>query len=158
VRGVTQAGEFSVTYTVSGGSISASPPPTIGGYPASIDGTKITAIGDDNPAKGLVIDVIDMTDGSYSGTIFIKNGKALELGDEVGRLTAPLEGPLKILEDNYQDIMDSIDKKIAFEERRLTQLERTLRNRFATLESVLGTYDQLSSMLGSQINSLPKNS
>jgi flagellar hook-associated protein 2 len=158
VRGVTQAGEFSVTYTVSGGSISASPPPTIGGYPASIDGTKITAIGDDNPAKGLVIDVMDMTDGSYSGTIFVKNGKALELGDEVGRLTAPLEGPLKILEDNYQDIIDSIDAKIAYEEKRLTLLESTLRTRFANLEATLGTYDQLSSMLGSQINSLPKNS
>lgn len=156
VRGVTQAGEFSVTYTISGGSISSTPPPTIGGYPATIDGTKITAVGDDNPAKGLVIDVMDMTDGSYSGTVFVKNGKALELADEIKRLTAPLEGPLNILKDNYQDIMDSIDKKIAYEERRLAQMERTLRNRFASLESVLGTYDQLSTMLDSQIKSLPK--
>lgn len=155
VRGITKAGEYAVSYTISGGAVSTSPPPTIGGYPASVSGTKLTAIGDDNPAKGLVIEVMDTTDGSYSGTVFIKNGKALELADEIKRLTAPLEGPLKILEDNYQDIMDSIDKKIAYEERRLSQLERTLRYRFAKLESVLGTYDKLSSSLSAQINSLP---
>ncbi len=155
IQGITKGGEYAVTYTISGGAISASPPPTIGGFPATISGTKLTATGDDNPAKGLVIEVIDTTDGTYTGTVFVKNGKALELADEIKRLTAPLEGPLKILEDNYQDIMDNIDKKIAYEERRLSQLERTLRSRFAKLEAVLGTYDKLSASLSSQINSLP---
>jgi len=155
VRGITQGGEFAVNYTISGGSITSSPPPTINGYPASISGNRITATGDSNPAKGLVIEVMDLTNGTYSGTVLVRTGKAVELGNEIGRLTAPLEGPLKILEDNYQDIMDSIDKKIAYEERRLAQLERSLRNRFANLEAVLGTYDKLSSMLSSQINSLP---
>jgi hypothetical protein len=45
--------------------------------------------------------------------------------------------------------MDSIDEKIAYESRRLTLLESNLRQRFANLEAVLGTYDNIATQLES---------
>lgn len=152
IKGVTQAGEYSVSYTVgaSGDITSAS----INGYPASIDGTKIVAKGDGNAARGLSLEIINLTAGSYSGTVQIKSGKTQELIDELKRLTDSTTGTLEVLKDNYQDIMDSIDDKIAYEERRLALLEKTLRLRFAKLEAVLGNYNNISTQISSQISSL----
>lgn len=73
-------------------------------------------------------------------------------------MTAKETGTLEILKDNYQDIMDSIDDKIAYEKRRLELLERNLRLRFANLEAVLGTYDNIATQLNSQIQSLAGSS
>ncbi|NCC05740.1 MAG: hypothetical protein EOM37_17260 [Proteobacteria bacterium] len=152
IKGVTQAGEYSVSYTVdAGGNISSA---SINGYPASIDGTKLVAMGDGNAARGLSIEVINLTAGSYSGTVQIKSGKTQELIDELKRLTDSTTGTLEVLKDNYQDIMDSIDDKIAYEERRLTLMEKNLRLRFAKLEAVLGTYNNISTQISSQISSL----
>lgn len=152
IKGVTLAGEYSVSYSVdAGGNISAA---SINGYPASIDGTKIVAQGDGNAARGLSIEVINLTAGSYSGTVQIKSGKTQELIDELKRLTDSTTGTLEVLKDNYQDIMDSIDDKIAYEERRLALLEKNLRLRFAKLEAVLGTYNNISTQISSQISSL----
>ena len=156
IKGITGAGEYAVKYTVdaSGKITSAS----INGYEASIDGTKIVAKGDGNPARGLALDIINLTAGSYSGSVQIKSGKTEELIQEIKLLTAPQTGTLEILKDNYQDIMDSIDDKIAYEERRLELLEKNLRLRFANLEAVLGNYDNISTQLSSQIKSLSSSS
>ncbi|GAB1411166.1 hypothetical protein MASR1M90_23200 [Desulfovibrionales bacterium] len=158
VRGVTKAGNFDISYTISGGVIAASPPPTINGYTANIDGNKLVAIGGENAARGLAIEIINTIDGTYSGQVQLKSGKTEELSQEIKKLTDSESGTLEILKDNYQDIMDSIDEKLAYEERRLTLLERTMRMRFANLESVLGTYDNISKQLKSQIAGLPKSS
>lgn len=69
-----------------------------------------------------------------------------------------MTGTLDILKDNYQDIMDSIDEKIAYEERRLTLLESNLRLKFANLEALLGTYESIQTQLESQIKSLSGSS
>jgi flagellar hook-associated protein 2 len=73
-------------------------------------------------------------------------------------LTDSTTGTLEVLKDNYQDIMDSIDDKIAYEERRLALMEKNLRLRFANLEAILGTYDNISTQLSSQISSLSSKS
>lgn len=88
----------------------------------------------------------------------IKSGKTEELIQEIKKLTDPLSGTLEILKDNYQDIMDSIDEKIAYEERRLALLEKNLRLRFANLEAVLGNYNNISTQISSQIKSLSGSS
>ena len=156
LEGITGAGDFSVSYTVgAGGNITSA---NINGYAAGIDGNKIVATGDGNSAKGLALEIMNLTAGTYSGQVQIKSGKAAELSQEIKKLTDPLTGTLEILKDNYQDIMDSIDDKIAYEERRLELMERTLRLRFANLEAVLGTYDSISTQLSSQIKSLPGSS
>jgi flagellar hook-associated protein 2 len=156
IKGVTAAGEYAVSYTVdAGGNITTA---SINGYPASIDGTKIVATGDGNAARGLALEVINFTAGTYSGAAQIKAGKTEQLIQEITILTARQTGTLEILKDNYQDIMDSIDNKIDYEKRRLERLERTLRLRFANLESILGYYDSISTQIGSQIKSLPGSS
>ena len=156
LKGITGAGDFAISYTVDvAGAITSA---SINGYAANIDGNTIVAAGDGNIARGLAVAVINLTAGSYSGQVQIKSGKAEELSQEIKKLTDPLAGTLEILKDNYQDIMDSIDDKIAYEERRLTLLERTLRLRFANLEAVLGNYDNISTQLSSQIKSLPGSS
>ena len=156
IKGVTAAGEYSVSYSVDAfGNIVS---PFINGYPASIDGTKIVAMGAENPARGLSLEIINLTEGSYSGAVQIKSGKTAELSQEIKRLLDPASGTLEILKDNYQDIMDSIDNKIDYEKRRLERLERTLRLRFANLEAILGYYDNISTQISSQIKSLPGSS
>lgn len=154
IQGVTRPGDFDISYTISGGVIAAVPPPTINGQPANIDGNKLVAAGGGNLARGLSIEVVRLVDGSYSGQAHLKAGKAEELSQELKKLTDPLAGPLEILKDNYQDIMDAIDSKIAYEERRLNLLEKTMRQRFANLEALLGRYDKISSQLKSQIGGL----
>lgn len=156
IKGVTNAGEYAISYTVDalGKIVSAN----INGFAASIDGNKIVAVGGDNPARGLALEVMNLTAGSYSGQVQIKSGKTEELAQEIKKLTDPQSGTLEILKDNYQDIMDSIDDKIAYEERRLELLEKNLRLRFARLEALLGTYDNISTQLSSQIKGLSSSS
>ena len=156
IKSVTSPGEYAISYTVDalGKIVSAS----INGSTASIDGNKIVAVGGDNPARGLALEVINLTAGSYSGQVQIKSGKTEELAQEIKKLTDPQSGTLEILKDNYQDIMDSIDDKIAYEERRLELLEKNLRLRFARLEALLGTYDNISTQLSSQIKGLSSSS
>jgi flagellar hook-associated protein 2 len=156
IDGVTGAGDFAVSYTVdAGGNITSA---QINGYAATIDGNILVAAGGDNIARGLALEVMNLSAGTYSGQVQLKSGKASELSQEIKKLTDPLTGTLEILKDNYQDIMDSIDDKIAYEERRLELMERNLRSRFATLEATLGTYDSIATQLDSQIKSLSGSS
>jgi len=153
IQGTTEAGEYEVAYTMDGaGNITAA---TINGHTASIDnGTKEITGAAGNPEAGLAIKVQDLTAGDHTGTVRIKLGKAAEMVESLKDLTSSTDGPLKILEDNYQDIMDSIDEKIDYEERRLERMERDLRNKYARLEALLGQYDNLQSSMNSQIAQL----
>ena len=155
IRGVTAAGEYAISYTVSGGAVTSA---TINGYPAGIDGNKITAVGSSNAARGLALEVVNLTAGTVNGKVQIKSGKIEELSAKVQQMTDSNNGTLEILKNNYQDIMDAIDDKIAYEETRFTLKEQNLRRKFANLESVLGTYDSISTQLSSQIKSLSSSS
>jgi flagellar hook-associated protein 2 len=152
IDGVTEAGVYDVEYTVAGGSITSA---TINGHAAGIDGDQITGASGYEEA-GLTILVQNLTDGSYTGEVRLKQGKAGELADSLADLTSSSSGPLHILEENYQDIMDNIDEKIDYEEKRIERMERDLRNRFANLEATLGYYNQLQMSLNSQIGQLPE--
>jgi len=151
IRGVTKAGEYAISYTVSGGAITSA---TINGYPAGIDGNKITAVGSNNAARGLALEVVNLANGTVNGKVQIKSGKIEELSQKVQQMTDSNNGTLEILKDNYKDIMDAIDDKITYEEARFTLKEKNLRRKFANLESVLGTYNSISTQLTSQIKSL----
>ena len=155
IDGVTKGGEYDVKYTVSGGTIINA---TINGNPASYSGNgEITGMSG-KPEAGMVIKVDNLTDGEYTGKVFLKYGKIPELTDALRDLTDSSSGPLKILEENYDDITDSIDRKIEFEQRRITRMERDLRARFARLETLLGYYDQLGVSIRSQLGQLSADS
>lgn len=150
VEGTTEAGIYEVEVTVSGGAVTSA---TINGNAATISGWEITGAAG-TPEAGMVIQVDNHADGNYSADISLKLGKIPQLVDELERLTSSTDGPLKILKDNYNDIMDQIDEKIASEAVRLEKKERILKNKFARLEALLGQYEQINTQLSSSISQL----
>ncbi|MBG0790757.1 MAG: flagellar filament capping protein FliD [Desulfovibrionaceae bacterium] len=131
---------------------------TINGEEASISGWEITAASGD--ALGMAIRLNNTGAGTYSGKVTVKVGKATEMIDELSALTKPFNeftyegGPLAVLQNNYNDIMDSIDSKIAFEESRIEKMETNLRLKFARLDALLGQYDLQQGQLASALEQL----
>ncbi len=153
IQGVTDAGEFRVRVTVNGAG-TAITSATINGHAASISGWEITGAAG-QPEAGLAIRLDNRTAGStQEGTVAIKLGKAGELIDELKELTNSSTGPLHILEENYTDITDSIDDKIAYEERRISNMQAFLKQKFARLDALLGTYDQKTQQLAAAIKQM----
>lgn len=155
VKGVTKAGVYDVTYDVdaSGNIINA----YVGGQRANVDNVnkQITAMEGD--ARGLALQIDNLAAGSYSSRMRIKEGKLSGLSDQLKDMLGE-EGALKILEDNYQEIMDDIQDKIDKEVTRVTQWEQRERLRFSRLEATLARYDALNKSVESQIKSLSSSS
>ncbi len=153
VTGLTKGGSYDVEYTVSGGQITSA---FIDGKAATIDNTEGFITSTQGDSIGLVVKINDFpNDGSGSGQVTVKQGKAGEMVDLLGDLTNGESGPLNILEENYEDIIDNIDKKIEFEESRLAKRSQMLREKYARLEALLGEYDGISQSIAGQINQLP---
>ncbi len=155
IQGTTKGGTYAVSYSLSGGVVTGA---TIGGYPARFDSETGQITATTGPATGLAIQLNTFDNGTYSGSVSLKVGKVTELINELNRLTDTREGTLNILEDNYRDIIENIQKKIEFEERRLKNNERNLRDRFARLEATLSNYNGIQGMLQNQIKQLPSGS
>ncbi|MDY7001011.1 MAG: flagellar filament capping protein FliD, partial [Thermodesulfobacteriota bacterium] len=155
VDGITKAGEYSVAYQVDAAGDIVAGSAYINGHAASIDNTtkQITGTYGYDEA-GIVVQVVDTAVGSYSGNVRLKQGKAGEMAELLQDLTSASTGPLHILEDNYQEIMDNIDEKIDDEWVRLERMERDLRNKYARLEALLGTYEGISDNLENQLTQL----
>lgn len=150
VDGMTQAGSYEIAYTVSGGVLTSA---TINGEEALVSGWEITgAYG--TSAAGMAVRVEDRSDGSHTAEVGVKEGKIPELIAYLEEITDEETGTLSIIDDNYQDIMDNLDTKIAWEEARLELKEQTLTERYARLEEALSTYSQLQSQLESSIAQL----
>lgn len=155
VKGTTQAGSYDVRFSISGGVVQSGA--TIGGYPADYDKATKELTAKDGPAKGMAIRITDFSDTTdYKGTVRIKLGKVGQMVETLGEMTNKNDGTLKVLEDNYQDIIDGIDKKIDREERRLSSMEKTLKMKWARLETTLGKYNSILTQLQSQISQLTK--
>lgn len=155
VKGVTKAGIYDVTYDVdASGNITNA---YVGGQRANVDNVnkQITAM--DGDARGLALQIDNLAAGSYSSRMRIKEGKLSGLSDQLKDMLGE-DGALKILEDNYQEIMDDIQKKIDKEVDRVTQWETRERLRFSRLEATLARYDALGKSVESQIKSLSSSS
>lgn len=152
ITGMTEAGTYEVEYTTdAGGNITSA---TIGGYTASVSGTSITGPAD-TPVAGLSLTAVNLTPSStINGEVRLKLGKAGEMVEKLEELTSSVDGPLHILQDNYQDIIDNINKKISYEEDRIARTETTLRLRFARLEATLARYEQMKTSLENQVKGL----
>ncbi|MFW5837069.1 MAG: flagellar filament capping protein FliD, partial [Desulfovibrionaceae bacterium] len=147
VSGITEAGTYTVEYTSDGTQITSA---TIDGHAANVDGWTITGASG-HPEAGLSVTVTDHASGTRSGDVSLKLGKTGELTDALKQMTNSTDGPIFILEDNYEDIIDNIDKKIEREESRLDRMEQRLREKFARLESLLGYYNSLGAEISSQM-------
>ena len=67
-------------------------------------------------------------------------------------------GALMVLKNNYQSIMENIDKKISQEQTRLDLWETRQKTYFANLETLLKQYNTQQEQLTSQIESLASTS
>ena len=149
IDSVTPPGKHSVEYTISGGAITSA---TIDGKEAEIDGW--TILGTDSTSTGLFISVGDHSDGNYSGTARVKQGKIGEISDALDAMSDEDTGTLSILIDNYEESVTSLDNQIYNEEKRLDTLETSLTRKYAALDATLSTYENLSAMLTSQLAQL----
>lgn len=149
ISGTTKAGEYAVSYRIENGEIVEA---YINGNAASISGWTLTgASGEDE--SGLAINVDNTADGTYSGTVYLKQGKVEQLIDSLADMTSS-EGTLQIMEDSYQDVLDQLAESISKEEERLDLVESRLRTRYSNLETLLTSYDNLSSTIDSLLSSL----
>lgn len=153
ISGTTQCGTYDVSYTTdASGKITGA---TINGHPATWHSNSNLITGAHGyDEAGLVIKAIDVTAGTHTGTVSLKQGKTGELVDLLGELTDSTDGPLHILDENYDDITAMIDDKIAFEQRRIATYASNLRKRFAKVDSLLSTYNQMQTQLTSSIDQL----
>lgn len=155
IQGTTEPGTYQVEYTTdAGGNITSA---TIDGLAASVSGTSIT--GQSGPVAGLALTAVNLTPSStFSGEIRLKLGKAGEMVEKLEDLTNSVSGPLHILQDNYQTIIDNINEKISYEEDRIARTETNLRLRFARLEATLSYYDNMMTSLENQTKQLSTSS
>ncbi|MHC1791462.1 flagellar filament capping protein FliD [Solidesulfovibrio sp.] len=153
IKNTTQCGSYELSYTTdAGGKITSA---TINGRAAVFHSNSNLITGQyGNPEAGMVIRAIDTTAGTHSGTVALKLGKTGELSNLLGELTDSKEGPLHILDDNYDDITAMIDDKIAFEQRRISHYASSLRKKFSLVDSMLSVYDKMQNQLDSQIAQL----
>jgi flagellar hook-associated protein 2 len=153
ISGTTQCGTYDVSYTTdASGKITGA---TINGHPATWHSNSNLITGAHGyDEAGLVIKAIDVTAGTHTGTVSLKQGKTGELVDLLGELTDNTDGPLHILDENYDDITAMIDDKIAFEQRRIATYASNLRKRFSKVDSLLSTYNQMQTQLTSSIDQL----
>ncbi|TIH15809.1 flagellar hook-associated protein [Marinifilum sp. JC120] len=149
IKGVTKPGSHEVSYTVSGGKITSA---TINGKAARIAGWEITA--DDMAGLGMALRVDNRADGTYSGTAGIKTGKTIEMVETLKDMTNSKTGILNIISENYTGIIKNIDKKLDYEKNRLERLEKTLKAKYARLDTVLSKYGGKLKMLQGQIAKL----
>jgi flagellar hook-associated protein 2 len=147
--GITQPGIYNVTATVSGGVITGG---TINGHAATISGDTLTGqSGYDE--YGLAVK-INLADGTYNGTVRLQIGKNGQMSEKLEDLLSTSSGPINILINNYQDIIDGIDAKIEAETRRIEAVQNRLREQFARVDSILSTLNQQSQYLSTQLEKL----
>lgn len=88
-------------------------------------------------------------------TLAVKQGKAISFDEELTRLFDDDTGLTKILEKNYETIIENIDRRIEREESRVLQVKKRLELKFANLEVNLSNWNSQMESLQSQISSLP---
>lgn len=163
VDNITKPGTYDVSYTTdSSGSITSA---YINGKEAVIDMANrqialYSHTGADD-AAGIVLDIYNFTpDMTIEGTVSVRQGKINELLGMLGGSDGILgeNGTLKILENNYDTIINNINEKIQKEDTRLQKWLRTTRLRFSRLETVLANYQNLQTSIESQIAQLNSSS
>jgi len=155
IDGITEAGTYEIRFTA------GSPPTgqmrlkgTTDWHNATWDNTAQTLTGSDGyPEAGLVVKITD-TSISFTGEVDLMRGIAGDLKYELDLLTDSDEGPLAILEKNYNDIIDSAEDKIAYEEKRIALYEQRLKERYARLEATLTELNNQMSYMEARLNQL----
>ena len=180
ISGITKGGSYDVDYAVdASGNITKV---TVGGVEATRDTSQpgyyySVASGD---ARGLSLQIDNLTPGDHSGQIRIKEGLVQTVSTFLkGELTftdvnvtatgtaqqnadaialKSQNGALMVLKNNYQSIMTNIDKKITDEQTRLDLWETRQKKTFANLETLLKLYNTKKTTLEAQLDKLSSSS
>ena len=147
--GITSPGVYEVEATVTGGVLVSG---TINGHAATVDGDTLTGASG-YPEYGLAVRV-NLVDGVHTGTVRLKLGVNGRFSEKLDDLLSATAGPVNILINNYEEIVEGIDEKIAFEQRRVEAYRQRLIEQFARLEAVLAQLNEQSNYLASQIQKL----
>ncbi|MEZ7198280.1 flagellar filament capping protein FliD [Pseudodesulfovibrio karagichevae] len=157
IEGTTKPGEYDIEVVSDGTQILSA---TINGEDAAVSGWEITGLSGD--ALGMALRLNNTGAGTYSGKVAVKAGKATEMIDELTSLTKPYNkftyegGPLAVLQNNYSDIMNSINDKITYENDRIEKMERNLRLKYSRLDTLLGQYQLKQGQLDAALAQLAK--
>ena len=151
--GLTLPGTYNVTATVAGGVLTGG---TINGHAATISGDTLTGQSG-YPEYGLAVK-INLVNGTYNGTVRLQMGKNGQFAEKLDDLLSASSGPVNILINNYEDIIDGIDAKIEAETRRVEAVRKRLTEQFARVDAILSTLNQQSEYLTNQLKNLGSNS
>lgn len=151
IKGITQAGEYTVDYTMAGGTATGTMTGSDGTvYTCTWDGTSNQLTGPSgSPVSGLAITVTNLVDGAYTGTVRVQQGKAGELSDLLDSMTNTTSGTLSIMEDGYNEMIDTLQDRLLYETERISDLEDRYTRRFSNLDATLATYNQQLSSVSS---------
>ncbi|TIH19191.1 flagellar hook protein [Marinifilum sp. JC120] len=150
ISGLTGAGEYNVEYTISSGTITSA---TIDGQEMFIEGNTLLA-GSDSNANGLYLEVSDLTDGSYSSTVTVKQGKCGQIADLCSDLTDVSTGSIPLLAASYDDLTVKLENDIYNEEARLDTYQTRLEEKYSALDTMLAYYSGVESQLEMTLASL----
>lgn len=150
IPGITKAGVFNVSATVSGGVLTGG---TINGNPATVSGNTLNGQ-NGFPEYGLAVSVNTAVNGVYNGTVRLQLGINGAFSDKLADLLNVTSGPVNILINNYNDIVSGIDSKIETEQTRISNLRYRLTQQFARVDTILSTLNQQSEYLTQQLAKL----
>ena len=156
IDGITEAGSYEVRFFYNGGSPSGQM--RLKGasewHSATWDTSSGTLTGGAGyPESGLTVQISNPT-ADRTGEVDIKLGIAGMFDDQLKDLSSPTRGPLYVLEDNYNDIIDNIEAKIEREETRLLEFEQREREKYGRLEQLLSELNGQSESIASAISQL----
>jgi flagellar hook-associated protein 2 len=149
IPGITLPGAYEISATVSGGVLTGG---TINGHPATIAGDTLNGQSG-YPEYGLAVRV-NLVDGTHTGTVRLQQGINGLFKSKLDNLLSVSSGPMHILINNYNDIVDSIDAKIALEQRRVEGVRQRLIEQFTRLEAVLAQLNEQANYLANQMQNL----
>jgi len=150
---ITAPGTYEVEATVSGGVLVSG---TINGHSATVDGNTLTGA-EGYPEYGLAV-LVNSVDGTHTGTVRLKLGVNGHFTEKLDDFLSASSGPVNILINNYQEIIDNIDDKIEFEQRRVEAYRQRLIQQFSRLEAVLSELNDQANYLAGQLQNLGINS
>ncbi len=91
-------------------------------------------------------------------TVKGSEGVAYRLAQKTDEMTDSTNGPMNVLINNYQDVINQINAKIDSEDKRLQTVRTRLQDQFARLEANLSTLNQQQQYLTTQINQMSSSS
>ena len=120
-------------------------------------GNTITG-GEGNPEEGLIFSAVwDGVSSTQTAELRVLRGFAGMIYDHMDTVLADETGTVFLMKDGFQDQIDSIEKAVELQTRRLEQQEKHLRAKFARLEATLARLDAQRGAIDSLMQSLATN-